>query len=204
MRMINNYIAVEYDLDHNRVINGLYRPTEWVFENSDQKEGTVVYDTNRDKKETNPQIATIVISNDKSPYKVGDKVFTHYLSYDSPHAIDLNGKEYTVTTYQNIFFKMNSDGTYEMAPRTYLGEQVYSEGERTAIGIYTTPFDTVKETLRIKLTHVPEGSEYKVGDIIVSSDDFQYIIDIYGKKLIKITEEWIYGKMVDSKLIPTV
>lgn len=202
MKMINNYIAVEFDLDHNRKINGLYRPETWVFENSDQKEGDVVYDTNRNKKETNPQIATVIVSNDNCPYKVGDKVFTHYLSFDSPNAIDLDGKEYTVTTYQNIFFRINEDGTYEMADRTYLGEQVYSEGEKTASGIYTTPFAEVKETLRIKLTHVPEGSQYQVGDIIVSADDYQYEIDIYGKKFIKITKEWIYGKMVDEKFKP--
>lgn len=198
MKMINNYIALEYDLSHNRIINGLYRPTDWVFENSDQKDGATVYDTNRNKKETNPQIATVIVSNDNCPYQIGDKVFTHYLSFDSPNSMDLDGKEYTVTTYQNIFFKINDDGSYTMSPRTYLGEQVYSEGERTASGIYTTPFAEIKETLRIKLTHVPEESEYQVGDIIVSADDYQYEIDIYGKKLIKITEEWIYGKVQDK------
>lgn len=199
MRMLNKNLLVEFDETHNRVINGLYRPTEWVFEDTDSREGaTTKYDVNRNKKETNPQIATVIVTNPDSTLKAGDKIFTHYLDYDTCSKLDYEGKEYSVIRYTNVFFKIKGEGDYEMMPDTYLGEQVFSEGLKTESGIYLTPYDKIKETLRVKLTHVPEDSDFKVGETVVTTDDFQYEIEIDGRKLIKLTKQWIFGH-VDVK-----
>lgn len=198
---VNDYIAVKWDEKHNRLIKlgdfEFERPKEWVIEQHDDKN---LYDTNRDLKDTQPQIATVMKTNKKCNLKEGDTIYCHYLEYGRSVSIDIDGEMCSFISYKSIFFRINGIHDYEMAPYTYLGERVIDEAPRTESGIYLTPQAEVNRTSHIKITHVPENASrelgmLKVGDIAVTSDDFQYEINIHDKKMIKLEGQWIIGQI---------
>lgn len=188
MQFTNNHIGVEFDEIHNKVhkVGGieLVRPDMWEFEQSgpDTK-----YQKNTNLKDVNPQIAKIVFPNRKLNLATGEKVFTHFLAIDSAEDFEIHDKKCKVISLSSIFFKIADDGNHEMMEDVYLGEQVYSDGIQTESGIWITPYDKKKESLKVKLTHVPRNSPYfKVGDTVLTVDDFQYEINLDGKTYVKL------------------
>ena len=185
---INNWIGVEFDENHNKTVNvggiEIARPETWVYQEFDDK---TMYENNKDLKSVNPQIATVVSPNPKYGLQKGDLVFVHYLQYSTELIID--GIKYI--PFNTIFFKINGKDDFEMADDTYLAKKVLIEAEKTASGIFLTSTETKREPLKLTVTHVPRNSTIKVGNTIVTEDDYQYEIDIYGETYVKITPEWI-------------
>lgn len=198
MELLNNNIIVEFDEKHNKVfeVGGieLMRPDTWKFE--ELNNGSTQYQKNTNLKDTNPQIATVVVPNRKYPLAKGDKIFTHYLAIDNAEPFEVNGKEHQMININSIFFKISTNGELEVMEDVYLGEQVFDEGIKTESGIWLTPYDKKKEVCRIKITHAPKNTKYTfVGDIAVTVDDNQYELDLNGKKYIKLNTWHILGTM---------
>lgn len=188
---INDWIGVEFDEKHNRVVKigdlEVARPNEWVYE--DHGYDKTMYDINRNIKETTPQIATVIRENKRYALKKGDLVFTHYLQYDN--AIAVEGVRYI--DFKTILFKINGKNNYEMVDDSFLCKRLIKKAFKTASGIFLTPDEDKKEPLKLIVTHVPRNTDIKVGDIIISEDDNQYEINLHDEDYIYITKQWIVG-----------
>lgn len=188
---INDWIGVQFDEEHNRVVKfgdlEIARPNGWVYE--DHGGDQTMYDVNRDLKNTVPQIATIIKPNKNYGLVEGDTVYTHYLQYDM--AITVDGVKYI--KFNAIFFKVNGEHDYEMADGILLAKRIVVEAPRTASGIFLTADEDKKEPLRLEVTHVPRDTDIKVGDTIITADDNQYEINLHNEKYVKITPDWIVG-----------
>lgn len=188
---INDWIGVEFDEKHNRVVKigdlEIARPNEWVFE--DHGYDKTMYDINRNLKETKPQIAKVVRENKRYGLKKGDLVFTHYLQYDN--AIEVEGIRYV--NFKAILFKINAEHDYEMADDSFLAKRLVVEAPKTESGIFLTPNEDKKEPLKLIITHVPRNTDIKVGDVIISEDDNQYEVKLHDEDYIYITKQWIVG-----------
>lgn len=189
---LNDWIGVKFDENHNKTINiggiEIIRPEMWVHQEFDDR---TMYEDNKDLKATNPQLATIVNPNAKYGLQVDDLVFVHYLQYGSSLIID--GIKYI--PFKTIFFKINGKDDFEMADDTYLAKQIIVEAPRTESGIFLTPTEDKKEPSKLTITHVPRNSTLKAGDTIVTEDDYQYTINVYGETYVKITPEWIVATL---------
>lgn len=195
MRPINNFIVVQFD-DNTKVKCGgieLIRPETWVYEQDAQ--GNTKYQENLDGKVKNPQIATVIKTNKSSSLKEGDKVFVHYLTKEMANYVEVDGKECWFVNLQSVFFRIKGDGDYEMSPDTYLGERVVIEAPKTKSGIWTTPYEDKPDSLKVKITHVPENACMPVGSICISSDSNHYELEIDGKKYVKLTGQWMPAKV---------
>jgi co-chaperonin GroES (HSP10) len=185
---INDWIGIKFDENHNRTVNvggiEIARPETWVYQEFDDK---TMYENNKDLKATNPQIATIVNPNSKYGLQKGDLVFVHYLQYTSELIID--GVKYI--PFSTIFFKINGKDDFEMADDVYLAKRIIVEAPKTSSGIFLTSTDNKKEPLRLTITHAPRNAKIGVGETIITEDDYQYEIEIYGENYVKITPEWI-------------
>lgn len=185
---INDWIGVAFDETHNKTTNiggiEIARPDTWVYQEFDDK---TMYLDNKDLKATNPQIASIVNPNSRYGLVVGDLVFVHYLQYGTSLVID--GVKYI--PFKTIFFKINGEDDFEMADNTYLANEILVEAPKTSSGIFLSSIETKKEPLRLIVTNAPRNSSIKVGSTIVTEDDYQYSINVYGKEYVKITPEWI-------------
>lgn len=189
---INEWVGVEFDEKHNRTINingiEIARPDTWVYQEFDDK---TMYENNKDLKATNPQIATVVNPNSKYGLKEGDLVFVHYLQYSTELIID-NVK---YIPFNTIFFKINGKDDFEMADNTFLAKPIMIEAPKTESGIFLSSVEDKKEPLKLIITHVPRNSKLKVGNTIITEDDYQYEIDVYQEKYVKITPEWIIASL---------
>lgn len=200
MQFTNNHIGVEFDENHNKVHNmggiEIVRPDMWEFE---QSGADTKYQKNTNLKDVNPQIAKVVFPNRKIKLATGEKIFTHFLAIDNADDFEIHGKKCKVIPLSSIFFRISEDGNHEMMEDVYLGEQVYSDGIQTKSGIWITPYDKKKESLKVKLTHVPKNSPYfSVGDTVLTVDDFQYEIDLDGKTYIKLNTWHIAVKIEEE------
>ena len=192
---------VEIDRTHNQTRKlgklDLIRPDEWIVEET-VNDGAV-YDFNRDLRETRPQIATVVVPNDNSCFKKGDKVFIHYLCSENGIPAEYEGKECTAIFLNQVFFKINPDGTFTTNKDIYLGKQKYTDAV-TSSGIWTTSNGLEKAILEIEITHLPPNNRYfNVGEIALSCDDHQYIIKYEGETYIKLFEHEIVGTLTDKE-----
>jgi hypothetical protein len=151
-----------------------------------QKSGKMDRELNELK--TNPQIGYVIHPNDKFKFKPGDKIFMHYLSID--YRCTVGDQVGAFTNANDIFFTDN--GEIEMCDGVYLGEQLIDEIPRTAGGIWLDFMERKKEC-HIKLTHVPNGSELKPGDVVFSIDGAQYPIFYNNQKYIKLLDSEIVG-----------
>jgi co-chaperonin GroES (HSP10) len=185
---INDWIGIEFDETHNRTINvggiQIARPETWVYQEFDDK---TMYENNKDLKATNPQIATILNPNMKYGLQKSDLVFIHYLQYSSDLVID--GVKYI--PFNTIFFKINGKDDFEMADGILLAKRILVEAPKTNSGIFLSSVETKKEPLKLIITHIPRDSKLKIGDVIVTEDDYQYEINIYDSEYVKITPDWI-------------
>ena len=189
---INDWIGVEFDETHNQTVKigdiEIARPDVWVYQEFDDK---TMYENNKDLKATNPQIAKVVSPNPKYGLQKGDLVFVHYLQYGTSLVID-NVK---YIPFQTIFFKINGKDDFEMADDTYLAKRIIVEAPKSSSGIFLTSTEDKKEPLKLTVTHTPRNAKIGLGETIITEDDYQYEIEIYGEKYVKITPEWIAATM---------
>lgn len=216
----NKYIAVKFNSDHNKFFElgdtgiKLYRPDEWVErdDNSeiklDEKTGTSKFGYNVDYKETHPQICVVMASNPNYPYKVGDRLFVHYMAYETAECGDIVTME-AIIFADYVFFKINPDGTWDLANDTYIGEPVIIGEECTDTGIIASLGK--KDNLKVKITHVckpyykknerypelkPDKLTYpisNIGDTVTSIDKYNYEFTYENKKYIKLSAHEIAG-----------
>lgn len=106
MSTIGNTLAVIFNGDHNTLfdIGGiqLERAKSWEHKAGTESEHKLTAG-NVNKIMVNPQMAIVFESNDPF-FKVGDKVFTHYLAYESADFIQLE-KEVAIIDKDLVIFK---------------------------------------------------------------------------------------------------
>lgn len=202
---IHNRLAVRFDKDHNRVLgkglNGIniIRVDKWTND-ATKNEETSKQEENVDYKETHPQICVVTTSNEKYPYRIGDKLFVHYMAYETAELGDLVTYD-AVIRADMVFFTILPDGTWRMAKDIYVGEAVILDEEITPSGIIASLGK--KDQLRVKITHVPEPYQnehgvtikpcVEVGDIAISIDKYNYEFNLDGKRYVKLTSKEIAG-----------
>lgn len=207
MRAIGNKIGVVFDEDHLKTYdlgNGikLERAEAWRAREGDEQTITKM-ETNVNHLETNPQIGYVAMSNDKYDYKVGDRLFLHYLAYEEfDEKIEIDGNDCYLIDETFVLFSFKN-GTYEMRPNAYLGRVVIEEPPKTASGIYLTPQEAVKNDLRITITHVPVEKDNdhgvlienlcKVGDEVIPMDRYNYPVKVDGEEYVLLNDTEIVG-----------
>lgn len=208
MNTVNNHAFVEFSKTHNKefTIGGvtLIRPDFWHTEDNQEK-----YEANVNKLETNPQVATVLISSPTLKIAKGEKVFLHYMAREWAEDMVIDGMEGSMIQGDYILFKILPDNSFEMRENTFLGERIFTGEQQSASGIiFDLGHRAVAST--IKITHVPKeltkeyGSEkreykemrwVKKGDTVVTVDDKQYIFEHEGKSYVKLTVDEITGKV---------
>lgn len=203
MKVLNNKIIVEFDKNHNEVVgkglNGLdiIRGHAWATV-SDDEEMAKKYTVNTNYREVHPQICTVLHPSSNHDYKVGDKLFVHYMAAETCEYVGYLGITGYIIETDFIFFQILEDGIFKMVDGLYLGEQQYTAEEIRPSGIFIG--GGVKEGLKVRITHIPEKFPkwYKehpinIGDLVLTIDDKQYELDYWGKKYIKLVDSEIVG-----------
>lgn len=202
MNCPNNNIFVKYDLTHNKEFdlgNGvkLIRPDAWHV-NDNSLEDTTKTESNVNKLEVHPQIATVVHGNRKFPYHKGDKVFLHYMAFEWAEEFNIDGEPCTLVDADYVLFVIK-DEEFVMPSDYYLGEQVYKEGEKTASGIYLTSQAEVKVAMEIKITHKPANCDFvDIGETVLTVDDKQYVLKINNKEYVWLKKSEIVAKVTEN------
>ena len=205
MNCLNKRIKVKFDATHKKEIKIgdiiLLRPDEWMQRDDDgnikydPETGAVKWLENTNYLETKPQICTVLEANSKYPYKVGDRLFTHYMAYETAELGDIVTQEgFIIADY--VFFTFMPDGSYNMAKEVHFAEQIYSDELKTPGGIILV--DKRAELCQVRLTHLPEESPFKIGEVVVTIDSYNYPLEIDGRKLIMLREHEIVGKVIHA------
>lgn len=207
MRCVNNFLGVKFDPTHNKVvgkgINGLdiIRPDEWLHKDD---EGKQTFQENTNYLETKPQICTVIVANDNYPYQVGDKLFVHYMAWETAKCGDIVTHEaFIVADY--VFFTILPNGELKMAKENYIGKQLYTEDIVTKSGIFLQ--GGRPKSLQIRITNIPQEPPKWYGrhpvvkdDIAISCDGYNYEFKYDGQKYIRLKWSEIAGIMVDDKI----
>lgn len=206
---INKYLYVRFDATDKKVFKigdiEIIRPDEWVARDKygeikvDERTGLTKYEENTNYLETKPQVCEVLTSNPDYPFRKGDKLFTHYMAWESARAGDFVTQEAFIMA-DFVFLTFNVDGSYKMADETYLAEPVLTEDEKTPNGIIINVLGQKPKLCQIKLLHVPEKSKYAPGEIVMSIDNYNYPCEIGGKKFIMIREREIVGTLNELKI----
>lgn len=203
MNCLNGRIKVKFDVTHNKLIPlgdtgiTLIRPDDWLHKNEENK---TVYAENTNYLETKPQVCTVLEPNSKYPYKVGDRLFTHYMAYETAQLGDLVTQEgFIIADY--VFFTILPDGSWKMTDDNYIGEQIYTPEKVTTSGLIYD-IGGKKENLQVKITHLPDSPIVNIGDTVLSIDRYNYEFTIYPKKYIRLTGNEIAGVLTDAPIIP--
>ena len=204
-----NRMFVQFDKKHNKVFNvggvEIIRPDMWVHTEHGGEETRWMENFNM--KDVHPQIATVGFTT--PDYKKGDKLFFHYMAREADEEYEINGESYFMVYPYHVFFKIDGDEII-MADDMYLGEQVYTDAVKTDSGIYLTSDEKKKETLKIRILHVPKNrstvklpkgfkeEDYKinVGDIVCTEDDSQYYLSYQDRDYVKLHHNEIAAKFV--------
>lgn len=132
-------------------------------------------------------------------FKNGDKVLTHYLSSSDSNSLDINGEKLYKVTEKEIFAKIDSDDNLLPAMDVYFCDPIIVSS-KTDSGIYLTTDPDRKEPLRLRVTHVPgevdkvwADEKLRIGDVIMSQDDYQYMFNYNKKTYVKIEHKFIAG-----------
>lgn len=198
MRAIGEKIGVIFDDTHLKSYdlgNGikLERAESWLAKEGDEETHSKV-ETNVNHLYTNPQIATVAVENDSYNHKEGDLVFLHYLAYEMfEEFAEINGKQAYLIDQQFVLLTIKN-GEYILEPNKYLGEIFINEPPKTTSGIYLTSQESVKDSMKVIITHVPEVGEFKIGDVVIPVDSSHYIINLYGKDYVLLKEDEIVAK----------
>jgi hypothetical protein len=195
MNMLGNNIIVIFDDSHNKVIGKgadnkpLLRADLWLNTEAEESDAPSRFDENENYLETHPQICTVVHPSANHDYKVGDKLFVHYMAWEWREYAEIG--HIIETDY--ILFQILPDGTFIPAKDTYLGEPIHIKDEVEAGFVIA---GTKKDSLRVKLTHLaPNNSLFEVGDVVVSIDKNNYEFDYWGKRYIKLTRLEMVSKL---------
>jgi co-chaperonin GroES (HSP10) len=203
MNCLHNKIKVQFE--DNTIIKignvDLVMAKEWA---SRDKYGDVKLDDNGNTKfeenvnylESKPQICTVIAANNKYPYKVGDRLFCHYMSFETAsngNIADLTG--YIIADY--VILTFNEDGTYKMADGIYLGKQELTKEEITPSGIYLSGGKA--KICEVRLKHLPNETPFEQEQIILTIDNYNYPCVIDGEKYIMLREHEIVGTLVDER-----
>jgi hypothetical protein len=217
-RCMNNSLLVRFEdnllfeLGDTGII--LQRAEQWLARDrngeirTNEQDGTSKYEYNVDCRETHPQICKVLASNENYPYKKGDRLFCHYMAFES-------AKDGDIVTLQGIinadfvFFTIRPDGELIMADDIFIGEPIINDEVITKSGILAELGK--KDLLKVKITHAHkpyykrlrhdtwERSQYltnpvvEVGDIAVSVDQYNYDFEFNKKKYIKLKGSEIAG-----------
>lgn len=201
-KCLNNLLKVQFE--DSRIVKlgtlELIRPEVWgdVDEGGSvkyQPDGTQKLQFNTDLKETRPQICTVVISNDKYPYKVGERLFTHYMAVETCMDYDIA----TMMGYidaSRVFFAINADGSLRLADKVFIGDSVVIGEEVSQSGIIYGLGR--KDRLRVRILHTHANSGIDVGDVVMSIDAYNYEFTYEGKQYIMLRKDEIVCKVLEE------
>lgn len=209
---IGDKLGVRFDRDHNKVVgkglNGLaiIRPDAWLHKESTADGEKTTTAENVDYKETHSQICVVTIENPKYPYRVGDRLFVHYMAWETAQMGDIVTFDGIIHA-DYVFFVMKTDTEWVLAKDTYIGEPVFTDEVITPNGIFLQ--GGKKEQLKVKITHVcdPFINEHgqtvnpcvSVGDTAISIDKFNYEFKLNGKKYVRLNAHEIAGTYCDAE-----
>jgi len=213
MRTTNNRIVVIFDPKPETPLNLIIPERYNVHEEEDEDdENGTRHAITTDRRLINPQTVTVVHDNgywldtvrDNYPEQerdetlrscpriyAGKKYFVYYGAYET--ASWLSETE-AIIDAKFVFFQLDP---VVMLPGIYLGDEVFDNGERTNSGIWLR--EERKDGLRVKLTHVPKGGSYKVGQTVITYNDKNYWLRYGGHKHLKITEDVVVGIEQDGQ-----
>lgn len=189
--MNDNKVIVSFKDNIETPLNLIIPERYTIHEQSGYMDNESRHAVTSDRRLINPQNVTILSGENE-----GKEAFVYYLAYECAKWID---DKRAVIPESMIFFITDP---IEMMPDTYLGQEVFINGEKTESGIYITPFVEKKEGVRIKLTHVPKNSIASVGDIVITIDDKQYSLIYGGQTHIKLMEREIVAIVNGEDIIP--
>lgn len=191
-----NNILVKFD--PLPTIGGIIAPERYLIQEADQAGENNAYGVTTDRKSINPQVITIL----SGPHE-GKRAFVYYGAYEIAQWPE---PELAIIPESTIFFFIDP---IKPVVATYLGEEVFSEGDKTASGIYTTPYAEMKEGILVKITHTPKegqilyGDKFIVpGDIVVTIDQHQYDLRFENKKYIKLRATEIVAVQTKDGYVP--
>lgn len=190
MKLLNKAIIVRYITEHNSTIgtgiNGvpIVRADLWLNTEAEVADEPSRFDENLNYLETHPQICVVVHPNSYADYKVGDKLFVHYMAWEWKEKAD---DGYVIET-DYVFFKILPDDTFEMVKDNYLGTPIYAKDEE--VGGFIIAGEK-KDNLQVDITHVPADSIFNIGERVISIDKNNYEFDYWGKRYIKLTKQEI-------------
>jgi len=196
MKCINDWIFVSYDdrsKFYHTLPNGVELVIPIVWEQRDEYGFYTGQRTeNLDRKEANPQVCYVLSENPRYPeYKVGDKLFTHYLEYENGDTVlgEVTGK---MIKGNSVFFKVGEGGEMLPTKGTYIAERI--AGKRfTPLGILLPDWIPNFKKCHVRLTVTPTDSPYNVGDVVLTIDDNQYMFEYEGKVHVKVYDHEIIG-----------
>ncbi len=199
MNILHNKLIVKFDEKHLKEFDlggiTIIRPDEWLHKEEDGKQK---FAENTNYLETKPQIATVTHANSKLPYKVGDKLFLHYMAHETASYFNEETKEAFINA-DYVFMTFNEDGTYKMADGIYFGEQLFDDDEKTESGIIINVLGGKPKLCNIKLCHLPAHTGFERNEVVLTIDNYQYPLKVDGKDYIMLREREIIGK-ADAKL----
>lgn len=199
MKPLANNILVKFD--PVPTVGGIIMPERYLIQEADTPGENNAYGVSTNRKAINPQIVTILSGEHKDK-----KAFVYYGAYEIakwPEGID----GIAIIPDTTIFFFIDP---IEPVAATYLGEEVFSEGDKTESGIYITPYAERKEGILIRIIHIPKEGQVSyadkliaVGDIVVTIDQHQYDLRFEDKKYIKLKATEIVGVKTEDGYVPT-
>lgn len=196
MTPTNGNIIVKFDHDKKdgavKQASGLYIPERYLIEGDDE-EAPAAYGVNTNRKLINPQVVEIF-----SGQFTGKRAFVYYGAFEIAKWLD---DDFAIIPETTIFFLVDP---IELMPGTYLGDEVFTEGPKTASGIWLTPIAETKDGVKIVITHIPDNAHplVKIGTTVITVDSFQYDLEYAGKKYIKVKESEIVGIETPDGILP--
>lgn len=198
METVGNKLGVIFDEKHNFEfeVGGikLIKPKEWEHSEGSEEQGRLVTE-NVNRIDVNPQLATVVISHDNSFFKVGDKIFTHYMAYELMEYAEIESQEISIIDEDLVIFKIE-DNQISLPERHYLGKQIMETELKFDSGLILNVIEK-KKALNVQITNLPEKVSYiELKDVILTIDDFNYQFEYKGEKYVFLKEEEIVAKLI--------
>lgn len=190
MTPTQNRILVKFDETPETPLNLIIPERFVVHEQGGADDNETRQAVTTDRRLINPQTVTVL-----SGQYEGCKAFVYYGAYE----VSKFHEGVAIMPETHLIFLTDP---MKMLPEIYLGEEIFSEGEKTASGIYTTPVAEYKEAVKIRLTHVPEKAVAEVGEVVITVDGNQYWLLYGGKRYIKLRESEIAGVETENGIVP--
>src|SRR3982750_2368116 len=137
----SNYILCTFD--PLPTVSGLILPERYLIQEADKDDEHDAYGIVTDRRLINPQIINVL----SGPYK-GYKAFVYYGAYEIRVPVEDGA---CLIPMRTLYFLIDP---VVMFPGFYLGEEVFTQGEQTASGIFITPYAEKKEGVKFNLTNV--------------------------------------------------